>query len=215
MNESSEQPADIEADDAYSIKGLMLTAVLVLPLGFFLWFYLSGVLVLPSQWLLEWLLQTTIGDTAYGVARNAYLLDAEFLVDQPAGVAGSGQAIAALTLNPMIYGYGMALVGGLIFCVPLSGLQRAMQLAVVYGLVTLIQVWGCFWELLKDLALSQVLGAEGVAMAANAVANNEIIAFCYQFGYLVLPAVVPIVAWIILNRSFIEGLVQPGVFARR
>jgi hypothetical protein len=40
------------------------------------------------------------------------------------------------------------------------------------------------------------------------------IALAYQFGYLILPAVVPVVLWIALNRAFIEQLVgwrgEPG-----
>jgi hypothetical protein len=35
------------------------------------------------------------------------------------------------------------------------------------------------------------------------------IALAYQFGYLILPAVVPVALWISLNRAFIESLVHP------
>ena len=210
MNESTEATAT-----QTSIKGFMLTAVLILPLGFFLWFYLSALLVMPTQWVLEWLLRSTIGDPVHDVVRNVYLLGAELLIDPPPGMSGSGQAVAELTLNPMIYGYGLALVGGLIFCVPLHALQRLIQLLVTFLVVTGVQIWGCYWELMKDLALNRSLGEDGLKMVDQAGINHELIAFCYQFGYLVLPAVIPVVVWIILNRRFIEGLVQPGVFARR
>jgi len=186
-----------------------------LPLGFFLWFYLSGLSVMPVHWMLEWLLRATLGDPVHDVVRNVYLLDAELLINPPPGMTGAGQAVAGLTLNPMIYGYGLALVGGLIFCVPLTGIQRAIQLLATYGVVAMVQVWGCFWELMKDLALNQSLGKDGLDMVEQAGINHELVAFCYQFGYLVLPAVIPVVVWIIMNRRFIESLVQPGVFARR
>ena len=39
----------------------------------------------------------------------------------------------------------------------------------------------------------------------------ELIALCYQFGYLILPALVPAALWIVGNRRFIETLTRaPG-----
>ena len=34
----------------------------------------------------------------------------------------------------------------------------------------------------------------------------ELIAFAYQFGSLILPAVVPAVLWVLLHRAFLERL---------
>ncbi len=213
MNDTDQAPAE---QQEHSIKGLMLTAVLVLPLAFFLWFYLSGLLVMPVGLALEWVLGIAMPESVHGVSRQAYQLHAELLINPPPSApAGVGQAIAAVPLNPMIYGYGLALVGGLVFCIPNSGRRRMLQLLVLYLLVVLVQTWGCFWELCKDLLLRQVLGAEGVAMVGNLGLDGNAVGFAYQFGYLVLPSMVPIIAWAILNRRFIEGLVQPGVFSRR
>jgi hypothetical protein len=39
----------------------------------------------------------------------------------------------------------------------------------------------------------------------------EAIALSYQFGYLILPALVPAVLWIVCNRPFIESLICPAV----
>lgn len=203
------------AGQGYSIKGFMLTAVLVLPMAFFIWFYLSSLLVMPTSWLFEGLLRMVIGEPFHDISRNVYQLNVELFINPPPGISGSGQAVAAIPLNPMIYGYGLALAGGLIFCIPLTWLRRAIQLVSIFVSVTLVQTWGCFWELLKDLSIKQVLGPEGIAMVADAGISNEVVGFAYQFGYLVLPAVVPVVAWIIMNRQFIEGLVQPGVFGPR
>ena len=35
----------------------------------------------------------------------------------------------------------------------------------------------------------------------------DVIALASQFGYLVLPAVVPVALWILMNRRFLEALV--------
>ena len=63
-------------------------------------------------------------------------------------------------------------------------------------------------------------GGEGYLCEAGAAANAfiaqrfdaaglgvNLIALLRQFGYLILPPVVPIVLWILLNRPFLEGLV--------
>ena len=42
---------------------------------------------------------------------------------------------------------------------------------------------------------------ESVGLSAN------LLAFCYQAGYLILPAVFPIFLWVAMNRRFIERLV--------
>ena len=36
--------------------------------------------------------------------------------------------------------------------------------------------------------------------------SPEQIALAYQTGYLILPGVVPVVVWVLLNQRFIEGL---------
>ena len=56
---------------------------------------------------------------------------------------------------------------------------------------------------------------EAIPPAARVIHLAQMVALAYQFGYLILPAVVPAALWIGLNRSFIERLVrrdgEPGV----
>ena len=35
----------------------------------------------------------------------------------------------------------------------------------------------------------------------------DVIAFCYQFGYLVLPAITPVSLWVAFNQAFIKNLI--------
>ena len=39
--------------------------------------------------------------------------------------------------------------------------------------------------------------------------SPDAVALAYQFGFLILPAVLPAALWIGLNRAFIERLVRP------
>ena len=81
---------------------------------------------------------------------------------------------------------------------------RLTQLAIGYVTILAVQSWGCFWETFRTLAFDLEHGGPVV----NAIGiPPTLIALCYQFGYLILPAVVPIVLWIALNRPFIESLI--------
>lgn len=114
-----------------------------------------------------------------------------------------GQTAALnLVINPMIYAWGMALVFGLVMATPLSGRQRLFQIVVGIAVLVPVAAWGVFWEAWRDLAF--LMGAEAAAAVRSSGLSPSVIALCYQLGFLVLPGVVPIAAWILMNRAFIE-----------
>jgi len=89
---------------------------------------------------------------------------------------------------------------------PMSIKRRLIQMVIGYSTVTLVTIWGVYWEIWKDMAFrwSQQFPTQ-VAPLVDAVAYGPtMIALCYQLGYLMLPAVVPIATWILMNRRFIE-----------
>ncbi len=36
--------------------------------------------------------------------------------------------------------------------------------------------------------------------------QKEIVAFCYQFGTLIMPTVAPAIVWVLMHRAFLEDL---------
>ena len=88
--------------------------------------------------------------------------------------------------------------------------QRAVQLVAGYLAVMLVQTWGSVFETLKTLHFQ--LGEEGRNTLQAIGVSPDAIALGYQFGYLILPGVVPIALWILMNRRFIEGLVPAWHF---
>ena len=48
--------------------------------------------------------------------------------------------------------------------------------------------------------------ADCLSQAGFSALERDIIAFAYQFGSLILPAVVPAVAWVLTHRAFLERL---------
>ncbi len=129
------------------------------------------------------------------------------------GGSAGGVGVLEPTLNPMIYAYSLPLFSGLAMATPLTARRRLLELAIAFIVIWIAQAFGIVAESLKFVAVEA--GAAGAAATAHAGLSPDAIALAYQFGYLILPAVVPAALWIGLNRVFIERLVrrdgEPGV----
>lgn len=113
-------------------------------------------------------------------------------------------------INPMIYGYSLPLFGGLVMATPLSWRQRLVQIGTGLAVLWLTQAFGVVAEAFKVLGLQL---PEGTAKMHELGYSLEAIALAYQFGYLILPPLVPAMLWILFNRPFIEELTLPSVAA--
>lgn len=197
------------------IKEMLLAAVLWLPLCFFLWFYLASPIIFPVSSLSGWILTGLFPDLIIEVKQFGFMLEVTTAIpaDLGPGQQRPGTPVVALDVNPMIYAYGLPLLAGLVMATPLSPGRRALQIGVGFLVLTPVQVWGICWEVLKILALD-VGSQAGEAMAATDL-NLNVVALCYQFGYLILPAVTPVVVWILFNRPFLETLVATPVDGER
>jgi len=206
------------------IREFALKALLWLPLCFVLWFWLAPLWVQPAVAMARGVLLGLWGDLFSAVVQGAEMLDAagrvvaragylvqlstKIVVTVPAGPGGpGGVGVLEPTLNPMVYGYSLPLFSGLAMATPLATRRRVLQMAIAFVAIWLAQACGLVAEALKVVAFDS--GAEGAAAIARVGLAPEAIAFAYQFGYLILPAVVPVALWIGLNRAFIEALVQP------
>jgi len=190
-----------KSTDKNPVRDLFMLSALWMPLGFFFWFKVSTVLVIPVTQVLSWLLEKTLGEMFYAVMQNSYML--EIATNIPLNEKVQGR-LAALSfdVNPMVYGYGIPLIFGLIMATPGSWKKRLFDMAGGYFLLVTIQIWGVFWEIQKNLQFTFPGTAAGAATASDL--SPTVIALCYQLGYLILPAVVPIAWWILRNRVFLE-----------
>jgi len=189
------------------IKELLVSSVLYLPLCFFIWFTAATLLVLPVHYLAEWILTSWQPDLFNGISQNRYLLSVETLIFPQQQFAGQEDKLAVLdvTVNPLIYGYGLAVFAGLTISVPvLTYKRKILHIFIAYLVTCLVQTNGVFWETCKSLLFSG--GDAFEAINATGVSHN-LVAAMYQLSYLILTPVVPIVLWIILNHKFIEALI--------
>ncbi|MEO7917482.1 MAG: exosortase H-associated membrane protein [Dokdonella sp.] len=204
------------------IREFGLRALLWLPLAFVLWFAFSSPLIWPvvqmSKVALIGLWPEIFSDLRPGgeiydgsgkvLAWSGYLvqLSTKILTLMSDASGRSGVAYLEPVLNPMVYGYSLPLFVGLAMATPIGLLRRIRQFALALVVIWLAQSFGLVAEALKVIAFSS--GPPGEKAIAAAGLPLEGIALTYQFGYLILPAVVPIALWIGLNRDFIELLIR-------
>lgn len=189
------------------IKMLLLSTVLFLPLCFFLWFYTSSILVMPVRYLLESVLMLWQSDLFNTISQHHYMLTIETLIFPSTTFAGQGSKLAVLdvSVNPMLYGYGLAVISGLVLATPgLTKTTKSLQIFFGYLLIIIIQTFGCFWEMNKHLMFSA--GPDATEAIINTGLNANFVALMYQMSYLIFPAVLPIAYWIAVNSKFISEL---------
>ncbi len=188
------------------VRYMLINAVLWLPLGFFLWFLLGSVFVLPVGKLAGWMAHLALPEVFNEVVQSGKLLEFDTLLDATTATGGR-KAVFVLSVNPMVYGYGIPLLLALVMSTPLTVRQRLVQLAVGWTLVLVTQAYGVFAELLKDLAFR--MGPDGkAALAGTLFQHVDLVALMYQTGYLILPGLVPIAYWVVANRNFVERIVN-------
>jgi len=191
-----------ETQEGNPVKEMFLLALLYLPMGFFLWFFAASLLMFPTARLADGLLTVIFGQVFEQVVQLGFKLEVQTSVILQQQIDGRTAAVN-LYVNPMIYAWGMALLFGLIMATPLSIKRRLLQLTIGFVAVTLVTTWGVFWETLTNLAFRA--GPEAGAAAASLGLNMNVIALFYQLGYLMLPGVIPLATWILMNRAFIEN----------
>jgi hypothetical protein len=205
------------------LKHFLLATVLWLPLAFLAWFWFAGPLVWPVIHLAGAILVHTWPSLFSGVQQGADLLDAQghvlmhsgylmqlssaVLVNAAPPGAPAQFGFLEPVINPMIYGYALPLFAGLVLATPLTRAQRAVQIAGGTLVILLAQTFGVIAESFKCVGLDS--GPAGLDALHRAGIPTDLVALCYQFGYLILPALVPAALWIICNRRFVESVIRP------
>ena len=190
------------------VRTLCLAAALYLPLSLFLWFAFAGAVVTPVLWLCKAILLSWMPEIFVDIERNQYAFSVlTSLVNDPAllAKATAGQTVVLdFSINPMIYGYGLPVIAGLVLATPNSTVTRVRQIAVGAVAIWLVQVNGVVWDTLKYVYFK--LDGGTVAIANHI--SPELLVGLYQFSYLILPPLVPVVLWALMNRKFIDDLIK-------
>ena len=191
------------ANQELRLGELLILAFLWMVFGFMLWYYLSAFHGTPVRLLASEILSAVLGSDFLDIIANP---DRQYLLQVQTNIPfqfpdGSLQSLGFI-VNPLVYGYGLPLLFGLVMA---SGVSMLRKIAVLFGgyvVVTLIQVWGVVWQSLKMLAFNFGEDAHRVVMEAGI--SDELIALCYQLGVLIFPPLVPVILWVLANWALIE-----------
>lgn len=196
---------------ADTVKAFILKVVLWLPAVFGAWYYMASLLTWPIKSLMHLWVPDLFPEVIAAVEQSGHFLHV-VLESMPAQAAGgvpdAAPTRAAFQVNPLIYGYSMPLYTALLLASPGSENQKLMRWGTGMLILLPIQAWGVFFDILSKLLF--FLGPEIAAAMAFSPAERELSALGYQFGYLILPAVAPLVIWLGLHRDFVATLV-PGL----
>lgn len=194
------QPVD---NDELRLSELLILAFLWMVFGFMLWYYLSAFHGVPVRIMANEILSRWLGSEFMNIIPNPdhhYLFQVQtrllFLFAD-----GSREALGFI-INPLVYGFGLPLLFGLVMASDVSFLRKMGTLLIGYVCIMLVQVWGVVWQTLKMLAFN--FGPDAHQIVIDAGISDELIAMCYQLGVLIFPPLVPIVLWVLTNWTLIE-----------
>ena len=158
------------------------------------------MLLWPVKLLLELVACAGFADIVTAVEQNAAMFTFVTLLKPGDATAASAQLI--VDVDGLLYSFGLPLFAALVLAAREPRWPRT--LAIGYAVLVPFVAFGVLADFLKNVAITS---GPFVASQTGFVAwQREAIAFSYQFGSLILPTVVPAVAWVITHRAFLERL---------
>lgn len=184
-----------------SLVGLFLLKAIAWYIAWlFAWYQFGSAVTWPASLLAKAVVSVSFPDWAEGVEQAGFTLT--LLTNlQAAGMAGVPHGQIAL-LSPEVaflkYGYGLPLLIALL----VASDAKRMFSKIAVGTVILLpfQVWGVCFDWLKQVGID-------AGIAPFSPFARELIAFGYQFGYLVLPALMPVVLWAAMDKRFLATFI--------
>jgi hypothetical protein len=185
------------------LSELLILACLWMVFGFMLWYYLSAFHGAPVRIVANEILTRVLGSEFMNIIPNPehhYLFQVQTRI--PFQFPDGSREALGFIINPLIYGFGLPLLFGLVMASGVPFLRKMGTLLVGYVCVMLVQVWGVVWQTLKMLAFN--FGPDAHQLVVDAGLSDEVIALCYQLGVLIFPPLVPIILWVLANWRLIE-----------
>jgi hypothetical protein len=171
-----------------------------LPLAFAAWYFAAPVLLWPVKLVLELVARTGFADLVTAVEQNAANFTFVTLLKPGAVTARSTQLI--VDVDGLLYSFGLPLFAALVVAARTPRWGRLLALG--YAVMVPFIAFGVFADFLKDITLGA--GPLVASQTGFSAWQREAIAFSYQVGALILPTIVPVVAWLLTHRAFLERM---------
>jgi hypothetical protein len=185
---------------ANSLGRFVLRVIAWLPLTFACWYLAAPLFVWPVAVLSEIVTRAAFGDLVKAVEQNGPLLN--FITSlRPGQATSSAKTVLEVESNVLLFTFGLPMLAALILAAREP--HRIRHLLIGYAVLLPFQTFSVVADFLKNVA---ILAGPAVASQTGFTAwQREAIAFCYQFGTLILPTVAPAVVWVLMHRRFLES----------
>jgi hypothetical protein len=171
-----------------------------LPATFVVWYFAAPVLLWPAAILVEFFARAGFADLVRGVEQAGATITFATSLKPGTSSAQSGQI--TVDVDMLLYAFGLPLYAALALAAREPGWP--LRLCIGYAALVPFVAWGVLADFLKNVAIT---AGPLVASQTGFVAwQREMIAFAFQFGSVILPAVVPAVAWVLTHRKFLDRL---------
>jgi len=183
------------------LSAFVLAVLAWLPATFAAWYFASPLFMWPAAVLAEVVARTGFGDIVRDVDQSGATLT--FATALRPGT-GQAEAFVSVDVNLLLYAFGMPLLAALILAAREPAWKR--HLLVGYAVLIPVAAFGALADFLKNVAITA--GPAVASQTGFAAGEREAIVFSFQLASLILPAIVPAIAWVLMHRAFLERLRQ-------
>ena len=195
------------ARTAGTLKGFFVSALLWLMVALAVWYPLRHWMVLAPAWLAGQVMAVVFPRWVTGVQIEGSM---QVLVTTlRVWSADNRLGDLAPEVNGLVYAYGAPLLAALL----LASRPRRWWWKLPAGLLVLVpfQAWGiCFTWLLQ---VAVVAGEQTRSQTRFGPWETNLVAAGYQFGFLILPTLVPVLLWLAFDRRVLAGAMIEGALA--
>lgn len=188
---------------APTVTRFTLRALGLLPFAFVVWYFAAPVLLFPAVLLLRGIAHAAFSGLVSSIEQSAAITT---FVTSLRMTGAAPRGVLTVDVNLLLYAFGMPLYAALTLAARAPTWRR--NLALGYVVLVPCVAWGAFADFLKNVSIT---AAPAIAAQTGFVAwQREAIAFAFQLGSLILPAVAPAVLWVALNQRLITVLRRRG-----
>lgn len=191
-----------------------LKVLVWLPVTFTLWYFTAEAGTWPVTRLVDGFVSYLLPHAIQAVTQVGYQIQVSVYLTVPALTAqvpngGLGEMVleGKFLINALKYGYCVPFYTALILATPGHWWRRAKIWLLGMLILLLVQAWGVGFEVLKILLFDQ--GPEAPRMLGFGFLSLNGVGLAYQFGFLILPSVAPIVIWMAFHAEYLKAL-APG-----
>ncbi|MBN9695502.1 MAG: hypothetical protein J0L85_06855 [Zoogloea sp.] len=186
------------------IGGFFLRALLFLAPMLALWYAVRDGIVVPPTWLAGETLRYLFPSWVLGVERDGA---SHVLITNLRVLAQNGQiGELAPDTRALSYCYGSALLPALLLASRAKGLWWKLPAGI--ALLIPFQAWGISFAWLLQVAVQA--GPQVAHQAGFSSLGINLVAVGYQFGYLLFPALAPVLIWFAFDRRLVATVLVEG-----